>query len=186
MRCVLEYTKKNRKCERSTKRYVFGVGTKPKKTQQNGGAHFSVNIVIFQSSHCIFERVMGVTEWNIFESNIDGEMCTKKWVIFINFVTFTSNLVYSVVWNQSEWPTILNDFSEERNNRNLSNKTLDILWYTLDPLNKCKDAQNMDGSPNIFSERPRGISRRAAWRNKTLDKSRIPIQQNWIVWGVYD
>ena len=36
--------------------------------------------------------------------NIDGGMCTAKWVILIRSVSFTSTLLYNLVWNQALVP----------------------------------------------------------------------------------
>ena len=60
------------------------------------------------SSHCIFERVMGVVGI-CFQKllNIYEETYAANWVIFICFEVFTSYIVYGVVCNQSRTSRIL-------------------------------------------------------------------------------
>ena len=83
-------------------KYDMGLEPNQKRNRQNVGAPFSVNIGNFKNAPLHFWKGAGCSGIIVFTiKNIYGGKYSAKWMLFIRFVTLTSNPVYSVVWNQS-------------------------------------------------------------------------------------
>ena len=63
---------------------IFGLKPNTKKTDKTV-VHVSLSTLVFKYiyiAHCIFEWVLGAVGKKQLIPNIDGEMCTAKWVFF--------------------------------------------------------------------------------------------------------
>ena len=65
---------------------VVGGGLEVQRSQLGGGlGTLSICVLLF----------------SFLVPTIDGDMCTESWVLLNIFLLFTSNHVYSTIWNQS-------------------------------------------------------------------------------------
>ena len=77
------------------------VGLEPKiKTTKTAVQVIHAIINMWKNSSIYYLMGVGCSRLLSFIPNIDGETCTASWVFLIRFSDFTTNHVYSVVYNQ--------------------------------------------------------------------------------------